>query len=59
MTNKQILQLKNKDDEEIIRIMPSQVSYVDEFFWKEKFKEKHENCHGKIEDEKFVTKCFR
>jgi hypothetical protein len=34
------MQLKKKDDDEIIRIKPTQVSYVDEHFWHSKFKEK-------------------
>ena len=43
MINKQTLQLKSKDDIEIIRIKPSSVSYVDEDYFRTQFKEKKED----------------
>jgi hypothetical protein len=39
MVNKQTLTIKSKEDIEIIGIQPTSVSYIDEDFFKEKFKE--------------------
>ena len=37
--HKQTLTLKHKEDGEIVGVQPSSVSYIDEDFFKEKFKE--------------------
>ena len=43
MINKQTLTLQSKEDTEIIGIQPASVSYIDEDFFREAFKEKQDD----------------
>ena len=53
MVNKQTMQLKGRDDIEIVGIQPTFTSYIDDKFYTQKFREKEEKT--KIENIKALT----